>query len=162
MPSSPILQAWAKTVGPSPSICSLNRMPGPGLGHDRCERGLADRKRIAPQIVAVQLDQVEGVEDFHRAVFVLTRIPSAPPISLRIGGQSEELAMTKILANVIGVGGVAMIALGLWGFYVLLVGELRLREYILAIQTIAVGFVLIGLAQGLRLLLALVALQPGH
>src|SRR6516164_6746379 len=22
------LQAWAKTVGPSPSICSLNRMPG--------------------------------------------------------------------------------------------------------------------------------------
>ena len=70
--------------------------------------------------------------------------------------------MTKILANVIGVGGVAMIALGLWGFYVLMVGELRLREYILAIQTISVGFVLIGLAQGLRLLLALVALQPGH
>ena len=70
--------------------------------------------------------------------------------------------MTNILANVIGVGGVAMIALGLWGFYVLMVGELRLREYILAIQTISVGFVLIGLAQGLRLLLALVALQPGH
>ena len=23
-----VLQAWAKTVGPSPSICSLNRMPG--------------------------------------------------------------------------------------------------------------------------------------
>jgi hypothetical protein len=137
-------------------------MPGLGLGHDRCERGLADLKRIAAQVVAIQLDQVEGVEDFHRAVFVLTRIPSAPPISLRIGGQSEELDMTKILANVIGVGGIAMIALGLWGFYVLMVGELRLREYILAIQTIAVGFVLIGLAQGLRLLLALVALQPGH
>src|SRR5207302_7918872 len=31
MPSSPILQAWAKTVGPSPSICSLNRMPGRAL-----------------------------------------------------------------------------------------------------------------------------------
>src|SRR2546421_12205504 len=92
----------------------------------------ADRAQIA-----VQFDQVED-----RAVFVLTRIPSAPPISLRIGGQSEELAMTKILANVIGVGGVAMIALGLWGFYVLMVGELRLREYILAIQTLAVGFVL--------------------
>ena len=59
--------------------------------------------------------------------------------------------MTKILANVIGVGGVAMIALVLWGLYVLMVGELRLREYILAIQTIAVGFVLIGLAQALRL-----------
>ena len=35
---------------------------GLGLGHDRCERGLADRKRIAPQVVAVQFDQVEGVE----------------------------------------------------------------------------------------------------
>jgi hypothetical protein len=28
MPSTPILQACAKTVGPSPSMCSLNRMPG--------------------------------------------------------------------------------------------------------------------------------------
>src|SRR5262245_3372533 len=34
------------------------------LGHDRCERGLADLKRIAPQVVAVQLDQVEGVEEY--------------------------------------------------------------------------------------------------
>src|SRR5262249_2913559 len=31
MPSSPSLQAWAKTFGPSPSICSLNRMPGLAL-----------------------------------------------------------------------------------------------------------------------------------
>src|SRR5262249_57002356 len=36
---------------------------GARLGHDRRERGLADLKRIAPQIVAVQLDQVEGVEE---------------------------------------------------------------------------------------------------
>jgi hypothetical protein len=35
---------------------------GAGLGHDRCERGLADLKRITPQVVAVQLDQVECVE----------------------------------------------------------------------------------------------------
>jgi hypothetical protein len=34
-----------------------------GLGHDRCERGLADLKRIAPHIVAVQFDQVEGIEE---------------------------------------------------------------------------------------------------
>src|SRR5215467_15540132 len=54
MPSRPSLQALAKTVGPSPSICSLNRMPG-RLGHDIRERGLADLKRIAPQIVAVQV-----------------------------------------------------------------------------------------------------------
>ena len=35
---------------------------GTGLGHDRRERGLADFERIAPQVVAVQLDEVEGVE----------------------------------------------------------------------------------------------------
>ena len=33
------------------------------LGHDRCERGLADLERVTAQIVAVQLDQVEGVEE---------------------------------------------------------------------------------------------------
>jgi hypothetical protein len=69
---------------------------------------------------------------------------------------------TTILANVIALGGLALIALGLWGLYVLMVGELRLREYILTVQTIALGFVLIGLAQALRLLLALMALQQGH
>src|SRR5262245_42249485 len=31
MPSSPILQAWAKMVGPSPSKCSLKRRPRPAL-----------------------------------------------------------------------------------------------------------------------------------
>ena len=38
------------------------------LGHDRCERGLAEFKRIAPQVVAVQFDQVEGVQE--RAVIM--------------------------------------------------------------------------------------------
>jgi len=37
---------------------------GAGLGHDRRERGLADLKRIAPQVVAVQLDEVEGVGEY--------------------------------------------------------------------------------------------------
>ena len=36
---------------------------GAGLGHDRCERGLADLERIAPQVVAVQFEEVEGVEE---------------------------------------------------------------------------------------------------
>ena len=36
---------------------------GAGLGHDRRERGLADLKRVAPKVTAVQLDQVEGVEE---------------------------------------------------------------------------------------------------
>ena len=36
---------------------------GVNPGHDRCERGLADLKRTAPQVVTVQFDQVEGVEE---------------------------------------------------------------------------------------------------
>jgi hypothetical protein len=63
---------------------------------------------------------------------------------------------TTILAYVIAFGGVAMIVFGLWSLYILIkerVAELRLRDYISTIQTIAVGFVLIGLAQALRLLL---------
>jgi hypothetical protein len=61
---------------------------------------------------------------------------------------------TTVLAYVIALGGVGMIALGLWSLYILIterVAELRLRDYIPTIQTIAVGFVLIGLAQVLRL-----------
>jgi len=41
---------------------------GAGLGHDRGGRGLADLKRITPQVVAVQFDEVEGVEE--RAVIM--------------------------------------------------------------------------------------------
>jgi uncharacterized membrane protein YidH (DUF202 family) len=74
-----------------------------------------------------------------------------------------ELAMkTTILAYVIALVGVAMIAFGLWGLYILIregVAELRLRDYTPTIQTIAVGFVLIGLAQALRLLLVLWGVQ---
>jgi hypothetical protein len=29
------------------------------FGHDRCERGLADLERVTPQVVAVQLDEVD-------------------------------------------------------------------------------------------------------
>ena len=66
---------------------------------------------------------------------------------------------TTILAYVIALGGVVMIVFGLWGHYILVrerASELRLRDYIPTIQTIAVGFGLIGVAQALRLLLVLV------
>jgi len=65
---------------------------------------------------------------------------------------------TTILAYVIALGGVAMIAFGLWGLYYLIkerASQLRLRDYIPTILTIAVGFVLIGVAQALRLLLVI-------
>jgi hypothetical protein len=67
---------------------------------------------------------------------------------------------TTILAYVIAFGGVVMIVFGLWVLYTLIterVGELRLRDYIPTIQAIAVGFILIGLAQALRLLLLIFA-----
>ena len=60
---------------------------------------------------------------------------------------------TTILAYVIALGGAAIIALGLWGLFQGRVAERRLRDYIPTIQTIAVGFGLIGVAQALRLLL---------
>ena len=57
---------------------------GAGLGHDRCERGLADLKRIAPQIVAVQLDEVEGVEEYAVVSAVVTdEIERGNPLSSR-------------------------------------------------------------------------------
>jgi hypothetical protein len=34
-----------------------------GENNDRCERGLADLERVTPQIIAIQLDQVEGVQE---------------------------------------------------------------------------------------------------
>jgi uncharacterized membrane protein YidH (DUF202 family) len=72
----------------------------------------------------------------------------------------EELAMrTTILAYVIALGGVAMIAFGLWELYILIRERVALRHYIPTILTIAVGLVLIGLAQALRLLLVLVGYQ---
>src|SRR5262249_25504957 len=45
---------------------------GAGLGHDRCERGFAYLKRIAPQVVAVQFDQVEGVEEYVAVIAPIT------------------------------------------------------------------------------------------
>jgi hypothetical protein len=64
---------------------------------------------------------------------------------------------TTILAYVIALGGVAMIAFGLWGLYILIRERVarRLSDYVPTIQTIAVGFGLIGIAQALRLLLRL-------
>ena len=43
-----------------------------GLGRDRRERCLADLSRIVPQIVAVQFDQVEGVEEYAAVSAVVT------------------------------------------------------------------------------------------
>src|SRR5262245_5580925 len=45
---------------------------GARLGHDRRERGLADLKRIAPEVVAVQFNQVEGIEEYALVSAVVT------------------------------------------------------------------------------------------
>jgi len=66
---------------------------------------------------------------------------------------------TTILVYVIALGGVAMIAFGLWELHVPIRERVALRHYIPTTLTIAVGLVLIGLAQALRLLLVLVGYQ---
>ena len=52
-----------------------------------------------------------------------------------------------------------MIAFGLWELYILMRERVALRNYIPTILTIAVGLVLIGLAQTMRLLLILMGYQ---
>ena len=63
---------------------------------------------------------------------------------------------TAILAYAIALGGVAMIAFGLWELYILIRERVAVRHYLPTILTLGVGLVLIGLAQALRLLLVLV------
>jgi hypothetical protein len=73
--------------------------------------------------------------------------------SLATGG----LAMrTTILAYVIAIFGLALIAAGAWDIYAFSneqMFEVILSDYWAAIRTIAGGFIMIGLAQALRLLL---------
>jgi hypothetical protein len=44
-------------------MCSLNLMPGSALASTDASVALADFERIAPKVVAVQFDQVEGIEE---------------------------------------------------------------------------------------------------
>ena len=45
---------------------------GPSLGQHHFERGLPNHKRITPQVVTVQFDQVEGVEEYAVVSAVVT------------------------------------------------------------------------------------------
>ena len=55
---------------------------GASLGQHARKRGLADLKRIAPHVVAVQLDKVEGVEeDAPVSAVVPMRSNEATPLS---------------------------------------------------------------------------------
>jgi hypothetical protein len=65
---------------------------------------------------------------------------------------------TTILAYVIAVMGLVMIGVGVWGLSILEAEEtIPLGDDLIAIGTIAAGFVMVGLAQALRLLLRLAA-----
>jgi hypothetical protein len=69
---------------------------------------------------------------------------------------------TIILSYVIALGGVATIVFGIYSLIRERVAELGLRGYVPAIQTIAVGVVLIGLARALQLLLLIFAASLGN
>ena len=69
--------------------------------------------------------------------------------------------LTGILAVVIAVVGVAVIIAGAWGGVVLLVQKadtpVPMRYWAIVIATIGIGVGLLGIAQGLRILLLILA-----
>jgi hypothetical protein len=69
--------------------------------------------------------------------------------------------LTSILAIVIAVVGIAVIIAGAWGAVVLIVQKadtpVPLRYYAIVIGTMGTGFGLLGIAQGLRILLLILA-----
>src|SRR5690348_17472551 len=71
MPSRPSLQAWAKTVGPSPSMCSLKKSPG----LDRlCENwGESGREGRINNDAVFSMSYIRG-EDREQASFLPARI----------------------------------------------------------------------------------------
>jgi hypothetical protein len=62
MPSNPILQACSKMVSPSPSRCSENRIPSVPR-QDFLQFCFALFKRMLPVILAIQFEQVEGIQE---------------------------------------------------------------------------------------------------
>ena len=64
MPSRPMAQACRNTVVPSvPSRCSERRMPSPALRSRVIRMRAARLPWLAAQIVAIKLQQVEGVQE---------------------------------------------------------------------------------------------------
>jgi|SRR6516225_3539034 len=119
----------------------------------------------APEEIRTPDPQIRRLLQAFDSKALFCKIIWSPPIPPTIGGGKwDDLAMkTTMLAYVIALGGVAMIVFGLWGHYYLIkerASELRLRENIPTILTIAVGFVLIGLARVLELLLVIFHEMP--
>src|SRR5215470_16275966 len=61
MPSRPILQACRNTLSPSWARCSFRRSPEEAPAQQARERRLARLQRLAPQVLAVQFEEVESV-----------------------------------------------------------------------------------------------------
>jgi hypothetical protein len=64
IPSSPILQAWAKTVRAVALHVLVPSDTVANLGQHRSEGGFADIEWITSEVVAVQFDEVERVEEY--------------------------------------------------------------------------------------------------
>ena len=73
---------------------------------------------------------------------------------------SDPIMLTTILAYVIAAVGLATILAGAWSFVMLAIQDERdrpFRHYAVAVAMIAGGFSMVGIAQGLRLLLLIYA-----
>jgi hypothetical protein len=81
MPSRPILQAWRNTRSPGCVRCSLS--PPESYHAAGSERRLPGLKRFAPQVLAVQLQQVERVhEDVVAFALPATALDHLKPATL--------------------------------------------------------------------------------
>ena len=72
--SSPSLQAWWNTSGPSSSMCSFNRKPGAARESTRGECSLARAQRLKAKVITIDLDQVEGP---HEDALVIPSVSDA-------------------------------------------------------------------------------------
>src|SRR5215471_11588014 len=68
MPSKPSLRACAKISAPSPSMWSLNWMPGGHTLEELAQAALTLDQCQWPHVDAVELKQVEGVQERHAIV----------------------------------------------------------------------------------------------
>jgi len=65
---------------------------GRSLGQDGCERGLANLKRLAPQVVAAELDQVEGIEEDATIIAAV-----ADAVEARLPSSSQHTASPSMI-----------------------------------------------------------------
>jgi hypothetical protein len=77
MPSKPSLQGCRNTVGPSSSVCSLKNDAGRLPRQQSRQLRLAGAEGQVPQVLAVEFQEIEGVQDRLCGLVAVQRIGAA-------------------------------------------------------------------------------------